>query len=171
MWFKAQVPWAHFPWWLMTHDSCPHPPHPPHPRQRAGKGKIDVALDSERRKFYKLKTQLSNYKAENGFVIWSWCFQKHLWERVLSQWENISSAPQTRKGRKVGFLPFFSSKRPADLSDLGTALFQATGAFISKWPFFDTCPKTAWWQAAPTPTGHCSWFPTDSVEARLNLHF
>lgn len=34
---------------------------------------------------------------------------------MLSQWENISSGPQTRKGRKVAFLAFFSSKRPMDI--------------------------------------------------------
>lgn len=46
-------------------------------------------------------------------------------------------SPDTEgQGRKVGFLAFFSSKRPADVSDLGTALFQATGAFSSQWPFF-----------------------------------
>ena len=32
-------------------------------------GKINVALDFEGRKFYKLKTQLSNCEAENGLVI------------------------------------------------------------------------------------------------------
>lgn len=78
----------------------------PTPVREGGEGKIDIALDFERRKFYKLETQLSNCEAENGLVIWSWCFQKHLWEGVLSQWGNIGSAPQTPKGRKVGFCLF-----------------------------------------------------------------
>ena len=147
----------------------------PTPVREGGKGKIDVALDFERRKFYKLKTQPSNCEAENGLVIWSWYyFQKHLWERVLSRWENFGSAPQTWKGKKVDFLAFFSSKRPADISDRGTVLFQATGAYITKWPFFDTCSEAAGWQATPSPTptatGHCSRFQP-AWKLRPNLHF
>lgn len=40
----------------------------PTPVGRGGK-EINVALDLEREKFYKLKTQLSNCEAENGLVI------------------------------------------------------------------------------------------------------
>lgn len=72
---------------------------------------------------------------------------------------------------KVGFVAFFSFQR-----DLWTFLTQALlscrqqGAFISKWPLFDTCLKASWWQATPTPTptatGPCSWFQVSTCTSK-----
>lgn len=148
------------------------------PVGRGRRGKINVTLDFERRKFYKLKTQLSNCEAENGLVIWSWRFQKHLWEKVPRQWENTGSAPvQTPGSRKAGLFVCLS----VSFKDTSGHFWPRHGSLWGKKSlyfklafFLDTCSKAAGRQAAPNPTptprGHCS--PLEPAwKPRLNLNF